>query len=140
MPRAATSVAGSSAASGKMITGDLPPSSSVTRLRFPAQALRISLPTLVEPVKAILLTSACATSARPAVSPKPVTMLTTPSGNPASAISSPSRMVVSGVCSAGFNTTVQPTASAGAIFATPMTKGKFHGTICPTTPTGSRKV
>ena len=43
-------------------------------------------------------------------------------------------MVVSGVCSAGFSTTVQPTASAGAIFATPITNGKFHGTICPTTP------
>ena len=98
------------------------------------------MPTLVDPVNAILSTSGCATSARPAVSPKPVTMLTTPSGNPASAISSPSRMVVSGVCSAGFSTTVQPTASAGAIFATPITNGKFHGTICPTTPTGSRSV
>ena len=51
----------------------------------------MSLPTSVEPVKATLSTSGCLASAAPAVSPKPVTMLTTPSGMPASAISSPKR-------------------------------------------------
>jgi len=55
MPRAATSVAGPRSASGKMITGDFPPSSRVTRFRFPAQARRISFPTGVDPVNAILL-------------------------------------------------------------------------------------
>ncbi len=39
-----------------MTFGDLPPSSSETRLRSLAAALTISLPTSVEPVKAILLT------------------------------------------------------------------------------------
>jgi hypothetical protein len=47
---------------------------------------------------------------------------------------------VSGVCSAGFSTTVFPQASAGAIFQAAMSSGKFHGTIAPTTPTGSRNV
>ena len=52
--------------------------------RLPAAALTMSLPTSVEPVKATLSTSGCSASAAPAVSPKPVTMLTTPSGKPAS--------------------------------------------------------
>ena len=43
-----------------------------------------------------------------------------------------------GVCSAGFNTQVQPTASAGPSFQAAIARGKFHGTICATTPTGSR--
>ena len=65
----------------------------------------ISLPTSVEPVKATLSTSSWAASAAPAVSPKPVTTFTTPSGMPASAMSSASRSAVSGVCSAGLRTT-----------------------------------
>ena len=56
----------------------------------------------------------CATSARP-VSRSPHTTLNTPGGRN-SAASSASITVVSGVVSAGFNTTVFPAASAGAIF------------------------
>ena len=48
------------------------------------------------------------------------------------------RSVDSGVSSAGFITTVLPAASAGPIFQLVNISGKFHGTICPTTPTGSR--
>jgi hypothetical protein len=44
------------------------------------------------------------------------------------------------VISAGFTIIVQPHASAGAIFHMPIISGKFHGTIAPTTPTGSRTV
>ena len=46
----------------------------------------------------------------------------------------------SGVCSAGFMTTVQPAASAGPHFQATISIGKFQGMICPTTPTGSRRV
>ena len=46
----------------------------------------------------------------------------------------------SGVCSAGFMTMVQPAASAGPHFQATISIGKFHGMICPTTPTGSRRV
>ena len=74
-------------ASGNTITGDLPPSSSDTFLRLPAAAWMISRPTSPDPVNAILSTSPCAASAAPAVSPKPGTILTTPSGKPASWIS-----------------------------------------------------
>ena len=67
-------------------------------------------------------------------------MFTTPSGNPASVISSPNRSAVSGVCSAGFKITVHPVASAGPSFHAAISSGKFHGIICATTPTGSRSV
>ena len=46
-----------------------------------AVALRMARPTSVDPVKAILATSGCFTSASP-VEPSPVTMLTTPGGSP----------------------------------------------------------
>ena len=58
----------------------------------------------------------------------------------ASAISSAILSDVSGVISAGFITIVLPAASAGAIFQLVNMSGKFHGTTCPTTPTGSRSV
>ena len=44
-----------------------------------------------------------------------------------------------GVCSAGFSTTQFPAARAGASFHVAMRIGKFHGMICPTTPSGSWK-
>ena len=93
-------------------------------------------PTSVEPVNAILSTWGCSTSAAPG-RPSPVTMLTTPGGSPASCASSAKHSAVSGVNSAGFSTTVFPAASAGAIFHASISSGKFHGMICPTTPTGS---
>ena len=43
----------------------------------------------------------------------------------------------SGVCSAGFITTQLPAPSAGASFQHAIRIGKFHGMICPTTPSGS---
>ena len=72
-----------STASSKTMFGLLPPSSSVTffRLLAPAAAT-IILPTSVDPVNATLSTSLCAASAAPAVSPKPGTTFTTPSGTP----------------------------------------------------------
>ena len=44
-----------------------------------------------------------------------------------------------GVCSAGLSTTQLPAASAGASFQTAISIGKFHGMIWPTTPSGSWK-
>ena len=40
----------------------------------------------------------------------------------------------------GLKTTVLPATSAGASFQAAMRKGKFHGTIWPTTPSGSRRM
>ena len=98
-----------------------------TRFRFPAAALTMSLPTSVEPVNATLSTSGCSAKAAPAVSPKPVTMLTTPSGMPASAISSPRRSAVSGVCSAGFRTACSPRPGRARASRRPSSAGNSTG-------------
>ncbi len=119
--------------------GDLPPSSSVTRLSALPAFAPISRPTAVEPVNAILSTSGWSTSAAP-VAPSPVSTLSTPGGKPTSSASSPRRSALSGVCSAGFSTIVQPAASAGPSFQAAISSGKFHGMICAHTPTGSRRV
>ena len=128
------STAWSSAASSKTMFAALPPSSSVSFLPVPATRRWIALPTSVEPVNAILSTS-LSTSAAP-VDPSPVTMFTTPGGSSAWRSTSANRSAVSGVVSAGFSTTVLPAASAGAIFHASISSGKFHGMICPATPSG----
>jgi hypothetical protein len=66
---AAPGTAASRSASAKTTSGDLPPSSSETRFRLPAEAWMIFWPVKCEPVKATLSTSRCAASAAPAVSP-----------------------------------------------------------------------
>src|SRR3984957_12500242 len=80
---AAPGTAISMSASANTMSGDLPPSSSDTRFRFPADARMIDWPVKCEPVNATLSTSGCDASAAPAVSPKPGTTLTTPAGPPA---------------------------------------------------------
>ena len=72
-----------------MICGDLPPSSSVTRRNCFAHSIAISRPTSGLPVKLILSTAGWRTSAAPAVSPVPGTMLIVPGGKPTSSISLP---------------------------------------------------
>src|SRR5215471_17682279 len=115
-PNSAPSTAASQSASAKKMFGDLPPSSSVTRFSVSAADFTIILPTAALPVNAILSTPGCATSAAPATSPTPFKMFTTPGGNPASSNQFANSSAVSGVCSAGFSTQVQPAASAGASF------------------------
>jgi hypothetical protein len=48
------------------------------------------------------------------------------------------RSPISGVIGDGLNTTVLPAANAGPILRLARLRGKFHGVITPTTPTGSR--
>ena len=72
--------------------------------------------------------------------PLPVTTLSTPSGMPASSASSREpergqRRQLGGLEHDGV-----AAASAGPIFQLAMLSGKFHGTIRPTTPSGSRNV
>src|SRR5450755_660783 len=122
-PNKAPSIAASKSASAKKILGDLPPSSSVTRFTVSAASFTMILPTAAEPVNAILLTSGCLTSGDPQLSPNPVTMLTTPFGSPTSSNHFAISSTVSGVCSAGFSTQVQPAASAGASFHAAIIKG-----------------
>jgi hypothetical protein len=44
---------------------------------------------------------------------------------------------LSGASGGGLSTTVQPAASAGAVFHAASVTGAFHGVIAATTPTGS---
>ena len=78
--------------------------------------------------------------ALPAVSPNPWTVLSTPAGNPAAKQISASNEAVNGLHSAGLCTTVQPAASAGAIFHVDSMNGVFHGVIAATGPSGCRSV
>ncbi len=98
----------------------------------------IFLPVAVEPVKVILSISGCSVISGPSVS-SPVMMFTVPAGT-TSLISSATRSVVSGVKGDGLSTMVQPATSAGTIFWIAIMIGKFHGTMPPTTPTGTRRV
>jgi hypothetical protein len=127
-------------ASSKTMFGPLPPSSNCTFFRLPALACTMRRPVAVLPVNATLAMPSCSAMYWPATAPRPGTMLTTPSGMPASAISSAIFRLDNGVISAGFITMVLPAASAGAIFQLVNISGKFHGTTWPTTPTGSRSV
>ncbi len=119
---------------------DLPPSSSVTAFTCSAQPAITCLPTAVEPVNTILRTRSCVTNRSPTTEPLPGSTWNSPSGSPDSRASSPSRIAVSGVHSAGLSTTALPAASAGAKPQLAMVIGKFHGTITPTTPSGSWNV
>ena len=112
----------SRSASSKTMTGALPPSSRCTRLRVSAALRAISLPVDTSPVTDTMATFGLATSAAPAVSPGPSTTLSTPGGR-MSALSSASRIAVSGVSSDGFSTTVLPAARAGPIFHVAMLSG-----------------
>ena len=104
-----------------------------------AAAFMITSPVLVSPVKVKPSTSGWAVRKAPAESPpKPCTTLYTPSGTPASFITSPSRAVVVGVSSDGLTTTVLPQANAGPTFQVISSNGRFQGLITPITPLGRR--
>jgi len=118
----------------------LPPSSSVSRFTCLAQPVMICLPTSVDPVNTILRTAGWSTSRWPTTDPLPGSTWNTCSGSPASSASSPIRIAVIGVISAGLATTALPAARAGAIPQDRIGIGKFHGTIRPTTPSGSANV
>ncbi len=93
-------------------------------------------PISVEPVKVSMRTSGLEVSSLPMALALPVTTLNTPVGMPARCASSASASAESGVSEAGFTTTVQPTASAGATLRVIMAFGKFQGVMAATTPTG----
>ena len=135
-PIIAAAEAASRSASGKMMNGLFPPSSSCTGLTPLAAAAWIAAPVCREPVNEIMSTPGCSTSAAPA-SPSPWTMLRTPGGSPASRATSAISTAVIGVCSAGLRTTQLPAAIAAATKAK-TADGPFHGTISPRTPLGSR--
>ena len=116
----------------------LPPSSRWTCFSRSAAASSTLTPVSREPVSVMTGTSGCFTRRSPTAPPPPWTMLTTPSGTPASARSSTKRCPSAGVSVAGLKTTVFPETSAGAIFQDGIAIGKFHGVMTPMTPIGIR--
>ena len=97
-------------------------------------------PTGGEPVNVMSAMSGWSTSALPTVDPPPVTTLSQPSGRPHSSSNISARaMAENGVWLAGFSTTGQPAAIAGATLWATRFSGKLNGLMAPTTPTGTRR-
>ena len=130
--------AASRSASASTMTGVALPSSRLTRLRGARSAS--FQPTAPEPVNVIARTRSSSTSTSPSSEAGPTSTFSQPGGSPASVSSSASRSAESGVCEAGFRTTAQPAASAGASLCATRLSGKLNGRIAPTTPIGSRSV
>ncbi len=123
MPQALPGMASARSASAKTMLGLFPPSSRVTRFSESAQVRMMCWPIALEPVKLILSTSGCSSRGWPASGPRPVSTLSTPAGTPASSAARARPRAVRGVCSAGFSTTVQPAARAGATFWLAISRG-----------------
>lgn len=140
MPHAAALEAAARSASAKTMFGDLPPSSSETRLRERDASSMTRLPLAVEPVKETMSTRSSVTSGSPISATSPITTFMTPGGRPASVRSRARPIVVAGVWESGLTTTLHPAASAGQIFQAAWFSGKFHGAISVATPTGSLTV
>src|SRR5690606_35062148 len=123
-------------ASSKTMNGALPPSSSESFLIVSADWRSRMRPTSVEPVNDTLRTVGFVHISSPIFDDcEPVTtMLKTPGGKPACSASSTSASADSGVAPAGFATTVQPAAKAGATLRVIIAIGKFHGVIAAQTP------
>ncbi len=127
-------------ASSSTMVADLPPSSRNSRFNVAAPFSMIRRPTAVEPVNEIRSTFGDSVSSSPTRWSEAVTTLTTPAGMSVfSTISRPRRVALNGVSGAGLRTTVLPVASAWPSLLMVTSKGKFHGTMAPTTPTGSRQ-
>ncbi len=139
-PYGAVAAARSRSQSSNTMLALLPPSSSVTRLTCCAAVAITRVPTSVDPVNTILRTSGWVTKRSPTTEPLPGRTWKRSAGRPASTASSPRRIVVSGVHSAGLTSTALPAASAGANPHDAIVIGKFHGVMTPTTPRGSLNV
>ena len=90
-----------------------------------APASMIRTPTPVEPVNETMSTLGLVVKAAAGAGFDEVMTLTTPGGKPTACMISASSIIASGSCGAGFMTTVQPTAKAGAILPTIFTRGKL---------------
>ncbi len=120
---------------------DLPPSSRKTRLRVAAPFSMIRFPTAVDPVNEIRSTLGDSVSSSPTRWSDDVTTWSTPAGKSVcSATRRPSRVAFHGVSGAGLRMTVLPVARACPNLLSVTSSGKFHGTMAPTTPTGSFQI
>ena len=126
----------STSASAATTTGVALPSSRLTRF-FAARSFSFQ-PTGPEPVNVSARTRSSSTRTSPISEAGPTSTFSHPGGKPASSASSARKSADSGVCDAGFSTTAQPAANAGASLCATRLSGKLNGLIAPTTPIGSR--
>ena len=122
MPNSAPSTAASKSASAKKMFGDLPPSSSEIFFRVSA-APRMMLADLDAAGEGNLVHVGMLDNRRAGGFAAPVTMFTTPGGRPGVGKARASSRMVSGVCSAGLRTVVQPAQMAGASFQAAIING-----------------
>ncbi len=135
IPTATASIAFSRFASGKTMTGALPPASSETRLNVRAPSSISRRPTSLLPVKLILSTRGSVASASPITSPAPTTPLATPRGSASIRSSSPKIAIDdAGASLAGLSTNVQPVAIAAPILRSGRSTGSFQGVISAADP------
>ena len=90
----------------------------------------------MDPVKDNFLTIGLVANSSPISEALPVMTFRVPFGKPASSANAAKAKAEKGVWLAGFITTGQPTARAGAHFLVIIAFGKFQGVIEATTPTG----
>ncbi len=96
------------------------------------------LPTALDPVKLITGTSLCFESGAPASGPSPLTIFTTPFGNPASISACTSDTTKAAYPLPASAPRYFQHTSAGIIFHDGIAIGKFHGVIIPHTPIDCR--
>src|SRR5919106_2662754 len=125
----APSTAAARSASSNTINGALPPNSSESFLTVPAHCAMRSFPVAVDPVNDSFRTIGFDVSSAPISVADPVITLNTPFGTPARSASSARASAENGVWDAGFRTTVQPAAIAGADLRVIIASGKFHGVM-----------
>ena len=136
----APATASSRSASGRTTKGALPPSSMAALTTVREACSRRTRPTSVDPVNDTLRTKGWSSRAElRSLDRVDGTMLTTPSGTPASARIATIASAVSGVSDAGLRMTEHPAASAGPILRVAMAAGKFHGVMRSETPIGWRR-
>ena len=141
MPQKATFTAASMSASGKTMFGDLPPSSRLSRFRFET------------PEASSRRRAVCDAAGEADLVDVLVQRQRLPGGRAVARDHVQHAFGQAGFGRdlgqsqraqrrqlRGFSTTEQPQASAGATFQAAICSGKFHGTMAPTTPTGSRSV
>ncbi|CAM5596686.1 hypothetical protein SANTM175S_08487 [Streptomyces antimycoticus] len=128
----------STSTSSSRMAASLPPSSRVTRASEAAAPSATDRPVAIEPVKVTWRIPGWDARRAPRGS-RPVTIVSTSWGRAAER-TDPSSRVARGVNGEGLSTIVFPAASAGANFADASWRGKFHGTIAATGPSGRQRI
>ena len=135
---AAVRAAASRSASARTMKGSLPPSSRTVFLSSRPAAAATSLPARSLPVRVTARTRGSAINAD--ARPEPTrTVLNKLSGKPAARKSCSSSSAHRRTFEACFRTAAFPAIKAGAAKRTTCQKGKFHGMIASTGPSGSKR-